>query len=411
MFCIPNILVRTQARSSLVSVPLQAQTTSMRFTLPLLSLALSGASARHPNRLCSNVSFEVPVISENVVFLFPPDPNNSSNIIHFLQEAWRGNFPVISGTTAVTDTYTIKGTYCEPDHFTPHKPRTLEVLVHGITYNRAMWSGFGRSEYNWHASATERGYATLALDRLGHGDSPERPDPLSVVQPQLHLEIIHHIISAVRRRPGQCGRNSQVNTLGTEFDKIVYVGHSLGSFLGAALAAKYPADADALVLTAYNAVHIDFSDVLAAKWVSAADLDPARFGAGLARGYVTLGKEEERTKAFFRGGYDPAIPKLDFKHEDTLTSGEIGALAALLSGGPAVEYKGLVMVATAVEDSFFCEEPAEKCEEHLVATGGWFPDAKSYDFFAPRNTGHDLTLHYSARDTFEKVHNWLDEKL
>jgi hypothetical protein len=64
-----------------------------------------------------------------------------------------------------------------------------------------------------------------------------------------------------------------------------------------------------------------------------------------------------------------------------------------------------------VEDVFFCEAPRERCEGHLAAAGDAFPDAASYEFFAPEETGHDLTLHYSAEETFRRVHDWLDARL
>ncbi|KAH6628819.1 Alpha/Beta hydrolase protein [Chaetomium tenue] len=318
---------------------------------------------------------------------------------------WRGTPAATNGTLTVSDTFTIKGTYCNPKSTGANKPpKGLQILVHGITYNKTMWAGFGfsPSDYSWHTAATSRGYATLALDRLGHGANPQHPDPLSVVQPQVQIDIMHAIFAAARSATAPLNA-----VLGRVYDKVVFVGHSYGAFLGAALGAQYPADADALVLAGYSS-YFDFSDMIGAEWASAADHDPARFG-GLAKGYVAMADETQRTETFYVGGYDAAIPPVDFAYEDTLTVGEIGALAAIL--GPAVGYTGPVLAVTAVEDAFFCEAPKGKCEAHLTATADAFPDAESFDYFAPENTGHDLTLHYTARDTAEQVHDWLDGKL
>jgi pimeloyl-ACP methyl ester carboxylesterase len=374
----------------------------MRHTLALLGLALPGASAA-PKSSCScrDVSFSLPVTSQNVVFASPPDPNNTTAIVEFMRTTWRGTAPATNGTTTISDTFTISGTYCTPKN--PQTAKALQILVHGITYNKTMWAGMGfGAPYDWHAAATARGYATLALDRLGHGANPQRPDPLTVVQPQLQLDLLAAIFAAART-------TSALNVLHQAYEKVIFVGHSYGSFLGAALAAQHPSAADALVLTGYSS-YLDFSDVINADWVSAAEHDPARFGAGLAKGYVTMGDAAQRAGAFFAGAYDAAIPAVDFAGEDTLTVGEIGALGAIL--GPAVSYEGPVLAVTAVEDAFFCEAPKEKCEEHLRATGPEaFPDAVSYDFFAPESTGHDLTLHYSAGETARRVHDWLDGKV
>jgi len=259
--------------------------------------------------------------------------------------------------------------------------------------------GFG-DQYDWHKYANSRGYATLALDRLGHGENPQYPDPLNVVQPQMHVEIMREIMTAAR------DKKSPVNVLGRGFKKVVFVGHSYGSFLGVALAEQYPTVADALVLTGFSN-YLDFDAVINAKWVSAATHDPTRW-AGVPQGYVVMGEAAERV-VFYDGNYDHAMPAVDFQFEDTLTVGEIGALSAIL--GPAPSYNGPVLVPTPVQDVFFCEEPLAQCEYHLNATRSSFPNASDYDFFAPDNTGHDLTLHYTAQDTFRRVHEWLDAKL
>ncbi|KAK4041531.1 putative cardiolipin-specific deacylase, mitochondrial [Parachaetomium inaequale] len=376
----------------------------MQHTLALLGglgLALSGAStASKSSGNCRDVSFSLPVTSQNVRFASPPDPNDTAAIVEFMRDTWRGKAPATNGTITVADTFTITGTYCTPKN--PKKAKGLQVLVHGITYNKEMWSGYGFGDpYDWHAAATARGYATLALDRLGHGANPQRPDPLAIVQPQLQLDLLAAIFKAARTK-------SKSNILHQAFKKVIFVGHSYGSFLGAALGAQYPTVADALVLTGYSS-YLDFTDVINADWVSAAEHDPARFGAGLAKGYVTMSNPAQRAGAFFVGAFDAAIAPVDFAREDTLTVGEIGAIGAIL--GPAVGYKGPVLAVTGVGDVFFCETPQEKCEEHLRATAEAFPDAKSFDFFVPENTGHDLTLHYSAGKTAKRVHDWLDRKL
>lgn len=369
--------------------------------LALLGFALHSTSAAVVKMdSCSDVTFNIPVVSQNVVFAAPPDSNNMTDIIEFMHEFWGGKPPALDGTRTVSDTFTIKGTYCLPKD---DPPKGLEILVHGMTYNKTMWAGEGFPAYSYHAFATGRGYATLALDRLGHGANPQRPDPLNIVQPQVQIDLMHAIFSAARStshalNPALGGRT---------FPKVIYTGHSFGSFLGAALAAQYPSDADALVLTGYNSYN-DFTDVSQADWVSAADAYPARFGDGLPKGYVSMSNVAQRTAGFFAGAFDPAIPPVDFAGQDTLTDGELGALGTIL--GPVSGYGGDVLVVTAVNDAFFCEAPRAKCEQHLQDTAASFPDASSYDYFSPENTGHDLTLHYSFPDTAQKIHDWLDSK-
>jgi hypothetical protein len=47
------------------------------------------------------------------------------------------------------------------------------------------------------AYASQQGYPTLAIDRLGNGDS-DHPDPLLVVQMPAHAEIAHRVIQLAK---------------------------------------------------------------------------------------------------------------------------------------------------------------------------------------------------------------------
>src|ERR1700753_1458448 len=61
----------------------------------------------------------------------------------------------------------IAGTLCTPPH-----ARTLQILIHGFTYNRSYWdSPFEGDTYSYVRRAVNTGYATLAIDQLGAGTS------------------------------------------------------------------------------------------------------------------------------------------------------------------------------------------------------------------------------------------------
>jgi len=83
---------------------------------------------------------------------------------------------------------------------------------------------------------------------------------------------------------------------------------------------------------------------------------------------------------------------------------------------PAAGYDaGPVMVVTGTEDGIFCPHPAaggnSTCEGVLAGTRTTaFPDLEEgkFGYYAPRDTGHDLTLHYSAGRVFGEVAGWLE---
>ncbi|KAL2168768.1 hypothetical protein VTG60DRAFT_6877 [Thermothelomyces hinnuleus] len=110
-----------------------------------------------------------------------------------------------------------------------------------------------------------------------------------------------------------------------------------------------------------------------------------------------MSEAAEREAAFFAGDFGAAVAAADFAGEDTVAAGEIGALPR------DRELRG--------RDAIFCEPPRERCEAILRETAAVFPDARSYDYYAPPNTGHDLTLHHSAADTADRIHDWLDSKV
>jgi hypothetical protein len=118
--------------------------------------------------------------NRNLSSLNLADPN--STLAAFKADA----FPFVP----VSGTETLAGTFCEPTVVNENFS-TLQVLFHGITGNRGYWNALGGSSlgfapyqpknYSWVDFAHANGYPTLALDRLGSGES-SHPDPVTVVQ-------------------------------------------------------------------------------------------------------------------------------------------------------------------------------------------------------------------------------------
>lgn len=281
-----------------------------------------------------------------------------------------------------------------------------------------MWSGYGFGyPYDWQSYATSpsQGYHTLALDRLSHGENdPRGLDPLNNVQMPLQTELLHQLISMVKTNT----TSSKTNPLGKTFPKIVLVGHSLGSYLSIALARSYPLDASALVLTGYssrqNTLH-----VRSAPWVSAPLVFPDRFSSTLYHHnleYLTVATLEGREKGFYDNAtdaagrtYDPELARTDYEYSDASTLGELVSSGDW--GRGAEEFRGAVLVATGQRDWVMCSPPEESCVRRLRETGKTFPRARRYEIWAPEETGHDLTLSYSAGETLRVVHEFLGREV
>ncbi|KAH8807991.1 hypothetical protein F5884DRAFT_900289 [Xylogone sp. PMI_703] len=348
----------------------------MFFPFPVSSLLVAVLlldSANAQNH-CSKISFNVTATAENI--LHERAPTNGKAIVG-------GSFEIV-------------GTYCQPA--TGAKDNgVLQYFIHGATYNQTVWTGLGISDkYNWPLFATNQGYYTLTLESLGHGENPDRPDPYTIVQGPLQVEINHQILSAIR--------NDASNPLRKTFDKIVLVAHSYGSSVGVSLLGGHPADVEAFVMTGWS-TSLSLDATLALNFVPAV----ADRLAGLDKGYVSQATEKSRQNGFYVGNFDPAVPFKDFAGADTVGVAELLSLPGGLT--PAANYDRPVFAINGDMDALLCSPEFGACDDILNATRALFPMARTYEFYSVPQTGHDLTLHSSASTTLAMVHEWLNGTL
>jgi len=371
--------------------------------LSAASIASASASEQHgPHPKCRSLELSVWTAGDNIHFTNPPDQSDAAAIRNWLFSALADpTSSYMNGTESVSGVYRVGATYCEPRGKRPHRKqhRTLQVLVHGMTYNKELWAGLGASEtYNWHAYATHAGYHTIAINRLGRGqlNTGGYPDPVTEVQSALQDKFTQALLLQLRRG----GFPARLRL--PSFDKIIYVGHSFGSALGNHVAKDNPNAADAYVLTGYSST-VALPVNLILDFASAAVVNPARF-SGLPLGYWAGQTESVRTGYMYAGNYDPALPPVDFATHDIFAVGEG------LSPGfemRVTDFTGPVLVVTGDLDTSFCPGGAVACPETLERTRDLFPLA-DFSVMMPRDTGHTLTLHLSAPEVIVEIHKWLD---
>ncbi|KXG50215.1 uncharacterized protein PGRI_061820 [Penicillium griseofulvum] len=307
----------------------------------------------------------------------------------------------------------ISARYCEPIGPSPRRD-AIQLLVHGITYSKDYWSALGISGvqsrlYSWVDFATRRGYATLSIDRAGDGAS-SRPNPFHTDQIPLHAAVANQIATQLKR--GQIIR-------GRSFEKVIYVGHSLGSIIGVDLAATYPDAVDALVLTGYAAAESASPLILETGLLPAKEALPARFGS-VDDGYLVTSSLSGRQKAFYgrNGTFDPQVSSLDFDIQQTVSVGEM-ATASLAK--VATNYSGPVTVITGDQDATFCfvnetsdgSGPGGECGQGKTSgparVSSLFPAAANFSVTVLDNIGHCINLHYKAIVAYAVAHDWMDE--
>ncbi|CAG8972611.1 hypothetical protein HYALB_00005380 [Hymenoscyphus albidus] len=257
-----------------------------------------------------------------------------------------GNVSELNFNAGVNVHSEIYGVYCEPLQKVDLATKsTLQILVHGSSYTSDYWRGSDSGDsvsahsldYDWVHYANSRGYPTIAIDRLGNGQS-SHPDP-KVVQYTLEVEILHQLSKNIR-------------AAFPHVKNLVCVGNAYGSILGSVLAEKYPADFEAIVLTGYSKSYNTeaFGNNLIASYVSP--------GANLDEGYtqfLNISIFQQLLYAPFytnNAPYSPAVLNDDFIHRGTISVGEIAT--AYFGIREAAAYKGHILVATGQDDIVFC---------------------------------------------------------
>lgn len=290
------------------------------------------------------------------------------------------------------------------------RPSTVQVLVHGITYNHLYWDfpdpTNGTDRYSYVSAATHAGYATLSIDRLGIGQSSH---PLGqLVDFNTNAFAVHQVIQALRKGkvPGPTGKIT--------FSKVALVGHSYGSITAWFAATRWPRDVDGLVLS--GATHQFPPDALLTILASSqlAVLDPTLDPPVLDPTYLTTIPGTRESLFYAPAFADPAVVALDEQTKQTVTLGEGGTF--LLALASPLDMRDPVLLADGDLDSLFCTERAgANCSsaQGLVETEGPFLGSRvpCVDGFVLNDAGHDMNLMENAEDWFDAAQQWVQARV
>jgi pimeloyl-ACP methyl ester carboxylesterase len=306
-------------------------------------------------------------------------------------------------------TYTIYGRFCVPQGASP---QTIQLLVHGITYDHSYWNfpdpAGGSDRYDYTAAANKAGYATLAVDRIGEGRSSH---PLgALVTIESNANAMHDVVQAIRS-------GSVHAPSGARFSKIVYVGHSYGSWIGWYETSTFN-DVDAFVITGVTHKPTPlFAPLTVVPNVVAhpALLDP-QFGLSYPDLTYTTSIPGKRYDLFYApAAADPAVVAYDEAHKGTMTDTEIATYPLILAH--PLNIRVPVMLVDGSEDSLFCRpelggadcsSPQSLIAEEAPSLG---PNVPSVDAYVDPQAGHDVNLSYNSQASFAAIQNWIGAKV
>ena len=270
---------------------------------------------------------------------------------------------------------------------------TVLILLHGGTYTRSYWDLPYRPEiYSFVRWAARAGYTTVAVDRLGSGDS-SRP-PAGKVTIPAQAAVTHQIVDSLRG----------------EFDRVVVVGHSLGSWTALLEAGTYH-DVDGLVLTGllheYNADEIASSiDTL-----YPADEDPLLASAHLGEGYLTTRPGRRAINWYDERYAEPAVIELDERTKSVATTGETATIPVAMEARVSSAVTAPVLLVLGDHDTAMSAVPCSENPPGVAAERGYYAGAPSMDVEVVPWAGHNVCLHKTAPVHHAAIIDWLDRRL
>jgi pimeloyl-ACP methyl ester carboxylesterase len=276
--------------------------------------------------------------------------------------------------------------------------KTAQLLIHGFSYDHRYWDWPQAPQNSYVRSATNAGYATLAIDRIGDGDSSHPADG-SQVTANASGYVIHQIVQKLHA--GSIG--------GAHFSKVITVGHSFGSAAVAYEAGTYH-DVNGVIISGY--LH-DISQTAIASFAAGvypASQDPAFAHSGLNDTYVTT-RPGTRAAFFFNpADVDPAIVAKDEQIKQTGTVGELDPTSFDQANAVTTNITAPVLITMGQDDVIFCN-----ASEGLSCTNSSAILAREQSHFGPKahleayvlpNSGHDINLHRNANQWFNAANNW-----
>lgn len=295
--------------------------------------------------------------------------------------------------------YRIVGQLCAPRR---GHANAVQVLVHGASYSKVYWDfPFQPQHYSYVRRATRAGFATLAIDRLGTGES-DRPPP-ELVTVHAAASTVHQIVSALR-----AGSVADAHGHPVQFDRVVLVGHSFGSNISWTEAGIY-GDVDAVVLTAISHDPNPPGAPLTETDAYPANLDPKFAGLGLPDGYITTLPGKRGELFYYLPGASPAVIAVDEQTKDTLPVGML--FDQFTTYGLTQNIHVPVLNVIGDFDTLSCQLPSCTASGSVANEASFYPADACYTQWIVPNAGHSLNLHLDAPSWYERAQHWIADAL
>ncbi|MEU8891654.1 alpha/beta hydrolase [Streptomyces sp. NPDC048442] len=286
----------------------------------------------------------------------------------------------------------ITGTLCRPR--STHA-RTVQLLLHGGTYDRSYWTRRGDPRGPSYVEAAGRaGLATLAVDRLGTGRSSAPHS--SRFTDRTHELVTLQLIRKLRR---------------AGYDKVILVGHSFGATVARMVAVRHPEEVDGLILTGEGSPpnHKAFEQM--GGLYLPANRHPLLARRGLDDGYTSLRTGGKADWFYDLRTTDPGVLLTDeFTTEPDVYPADPAYGDVALNRRIRVP----VLVVVGERDKLICGAPGSDCSSSAALRASaaplYGPKARLEALAVPA-TGHVLNLHRTAPLWYAYAQEWANRRV
>jgi pimeloyl-ACP methyl ester carboxylesterase len=280
------------------------------------------------------------------------------------------------------------------------KNRTLQVLVHGFSYNHTYWDTkrINDVDYSYAQFMANQGFDVLALDLLGTGASSV-PDG-DLIHINESASALAQVLTSLRSK-----KNNPINE---GFQNIALVGHSVGTVTAVFTLGMHPDAAEVLVATGWSyAPH----EVL---------LNPIFVGQALggANSYIRFPSEERERLFYFSKSADLDVIAFDNAHlADQFPRGILSQGLPLLQALALGDLEQIKLFSRV--DQVAVPVLIQLGEFDLLIAPPRFPDlerglyAGSSDVTLQilESMGHSFNLHENNTQSWTRIDQWIKQRL
>ena len=300
-------------------------------------------------------------------------------------------FIPVQRSTTDPQTYKVWGQLCSRG---PLEGKTVQLLMEGGTYTHVYWDWPRQpGTYSYVDHATDQGYATFNLDRLGYGES-DHPNPVGLdFETAAYVE--HQVVQRLRN-----------GDLGTAFQRAIPNGHSMGGLVAEIEAARFR-DVDGLIISGFgHNLPVGGAGVLLPN-TTPREVDPKFASERWLPGYLTTRPGSRCTIFSFEGDNEPEQCDVEERTKGTDTAVENVAIAPESFRAITRTIDVPVFWALGVHDKLWCPETNDCRTSPTVdrERGFWQPGLLT-QYIAPRS-GHSINISYSAPDFYQRSTDWL----